>query len=266
MENKYIAVKEREERARKQVSKLWIKRFFIAYIACIAIYFIYLFAFQGFSISYVGNVQREYGKFLVESNDEFIGYMVEFEVLTQKVDSVYSESEKEQIRENLERQNNFLKKMQKHAPNDKNQDYMDIYQDMLQIYAFFIQGEIMQAEYCYNYDSNFTLENAFSGSEVSLEQYTMGKELCNMMGNMILNNYKYINEIRNTTYTSKYNIIEMGGTDDETNNSTENNTENTNDNNTSDNPENSENDDVVNDSTSSDPTEESNENNTDGGE
>jgi hypothetical protein len=37
----------------------------------------------------------------------------------------------------------------------------------------------------------------------------MGQELCNIMGNMILNNFRYINEIRGTNYQSVHNIVEL---------------------------------------------------------
>lgn len=209
--------KAKRERDQKRFTTMWVKRFVIAYLLCIAVYVIYLFAFQGLTIEFTGNIQRHYAKYLVKQNDEFITLMVEFEALTSKTNVVYSQEEKAAIKENLEKQNAFLEKMQKRAPDDTNLDYVDLYQDMLQIYAFYIQGEIMKAEYCYAYNTNFTLENQYSNSETSLETYTMGQELCNMFGNMILNNYKYINEIRGTEYKSQHNIIELGSS----NNSTE---------------------------------------------
>lgn len=227
MENKLLIEEQRRQRDTKRFFFLWVRRLIIGYVLCMSVYFIWLFAIQGVTIDYVGNVQRNYAKFLVNQNDEFIGYMIEFEALTAKTNAVYTDSEKDAIKTNLEKQNDFLQMMQKRAPNEKNSDYLDIYQDMLQIYAFYIQGEIMKAEYCYKYDSNFTLENSFSGSGASLESYTMGQELCNMMGNMILNNFKYINEIRDTNYTSKHNIIEMG-TSTNTNNGISNGTTNNN--------------------------------------
>jgi hypothetical protein len=136
--------------------------------------------------------------------------MIEFEALTSQTGVVYSETDKAAIAAILEEQNEFLRTMQKLAPNEDNADYLDIYQDMLQIYAFYIQGEVMKAEYCYNYDNNYVLENEYTNSTTSLETYTMGQELCNMMGNMILNNFKYINQVRGTNYESKHNIVEMG--------------------------------------------------------
>lgn len=210
MDNKLLLDRQRRQRDAKRFFLLWMRRLIIGYVLCMGIYFVWLFAIQGVTIDYVGNVQKKYGKFLVEQNDVFIEYMVEFEGLTSKTKAVYTEGEKEAIRDNLNKQNEFLKKMQQRAPNEKNSDYIDIYQDMLQIYAFYIQGEVMKAEYCYQYTDNFTLENSFSGSSASLESYTMGQELCNMMGNMILNNVKYINDVRDTTYSSKYNIVEIG--------------------------------------------------------
>ncbi len=216
MENKLLIDQQRRQRDAKRFFFLWLRRLIVGYVLCMSIYFVWMFAIQGVTIEYVGNVQRNYAKFLVEQNDEFIGYMIEFEGLTAKTKTVYTDGEKQLIKENLEKQNAFLKKIQKRSPNGKNADYLDLYQDMLQIYAFYIQGEIMKAEYCYQYDTNFTLENSFSGSGASLESYTMGQELCNMMGNMILNNFKYINEIRGTNYSSKHNILEMGNSSNNT--------------------------------------------------
>ena len=214
MENKHLVEQQRRQRDAKRFFLLWMRRLVIGYVLCMAMYFIWLFAIQGVTIDYVGGTQRNYAKFLVEQNDEFITEMIEFEALTSKTNSVYTEAEKAAIKANLERQNRFLQKLQKRAPNESNSDYIDIYQDMLQIYAFYIQGEVMKAEYCYKYDTNFTLENQFSGEGASLESYTMGQELCNMMGNMILNNFKYINDIRDTNYKSKHNIVEMGGNEE----------------------------------------------------
>jgi hypothetical protein len=226
----------KRERDQKRFTTMWIKRFVVAYLLCMAIYVIYLFAFQGLTIEFVGNIQKEYAKFLVTQNDEFVTLMVEFEALTSKTNETYTEAEKEAIQKNLEKQNEFLKKLQRRSPNEDNADYVDLYQDILQIYAFYIQGEIMMAEYCYAFDATFTLENQYSNSETSLETYTTGKGLCNMFGNMILNNYKYINDIRDTSYKSQHNIVELGpsnnsSTNDET--STENST-NTNDSTTND--------------------------------
>lgn len=214
MENKHLVEEQRRQRDAKRFFLLWMRRLVVGYVLCMAAYFIWLFAIQGVTIDYVGGIQRNYAKFLVEQNDEFITEMIEFEALTAKTNAVYSESEKAAIKANLERQNAFLQKMQKRAPDESNSDYIDIYQDMLQIYAFYIQGEVMKAEYCYKYDTNFTLENQFSGDGASLESYTMGQELCNMMGNMILNNFKYINDIRDTNYKSKHNIVEMGNNEE----------------------------------------------------
>lgn len=201
---------QKKERDYRRFFFLWLRRVIIGYILGMTIFFVYLFAVQGLNIEWVGGVQRNYGKFLVKQNDKFITQMIEFEALTSQTGVVYSETDKAAIAANLEKQNEFLKTMQKLAPNEDNADYLDIYQDMLQIYAFYIQGEVMKAEYCYNYDKNYVLENEYVNNETSLETYTMGQELCNMMGNMILNNFKYINQVRGTNYESKHNIIEMG--------------------------------------------------------
>ncbi len=247
----------KRERDQKRFTLMWVKRFIIAYILCLAIYAVYLFAFQGLTIEFIGNIQKEYAKYLVKQNDEFVTLMIEFEGLTSKTNEKYTESEKAAIQENLNKQNKFLQTLQKRAPNEDNADYSDLYQDMLQIYAFYIQGEIMQAEYCYAFDSTFTLENKYSNAETSLETYTMGKELCNMFGNMILNNYKYINDIRDTAYKSQHNIVELGTSNDSTSDTNNNDTsgkENTEDNNTTDDEvtDNNTNDSTTNDQSTSD--------------
>ena len=238
----------KRERDQKRFTMMWIKRFIVAYLLCMVVYVVYLFAFQGLTIEFIGNIQKEYAKFLVQENDEFVTLMVEFEALTSKTQETYTDAEKEAIQQNLEKQNEFLKKLQKRSPNADNADYVDLYQDILQIYAFYIQGEIMIAEYCYAFDATFTLENQYSNSETSLETYTTGKGLCNMFGNMILNNYKYINDIRDTSYKSQHNIVELGSSN---NSSTDSNNSNNNssNNNSSDSNTTNDNDNIIPDET-----------------
>lgn len=210
MNNSNISLNEKRQRDAKRFFLLWLRRFIICYFAIMAIYFTYVFAIKKTKVTFIGNIQRNYAKFLVEQNDEFVNYMIEFEDLTSKTNDEYSDEEKDLIKQNLEKQNAFLSNLQKRAPNDSNSDYLDLYQDMLQIFAFYIQGEVMKAEYCYAYSNNYTLENKYSDKNVGMETYTMGQELCNMMGNMILNNFRYINEIRGTNYQSTHNIVEIG--------------------------------------------------------
>ena len=201
--NNYLS--KRDQRDAKRFFLLWLRRLVIFYIIGLLIYFAYLFFALGISIRYTGWIQRNYAKYLIETNDEFVDYMINFNNLTNETNRVYSDSEKKAITLCLEEQNKLLTELQKTSPNEKNTDYIDIYQDMLQTYAFYIQGEIMKAEYCYSYTDNFTIENSSSNGK-NIETYTMGDELCNMMGNVILNNYTYINAIRNTSITSKHNI------------------------------------------------------------
>ena len=198
------------QRDAKRFFLLWLRRYLICYFLIIAAFLVYVFGVQGTRIEWVGHIQRNYAKYLVSQNDVFVESMMEFEALTSKTGIEYSDSEKAQIREILAEQNEFLNKLQKRSPNESNSDYMDLYQDMLQIFAFYIQGEIMMAEYCYAYTDSHIPENEFSGDGTGLESYTMGKEMCNMMGNMILNNYRYINEIRGTNHASRFNIVEIG--------------------------------------------------------
>lgn len=216
------ALKEKKKRDAQRFFLLWLCRFLICYALVISVFLIYVFGIQGAKITYIGNVQNNYAKYLVKQSDVFVGYMVEFENLTNKTGAEYTDEEKAAIQSSLEKQNEFLNTLQKRSPDETNSDYLDLYQDMLQIFAFYIQGEIMIAEYCYAYTDNYTLENEYSDKAVSIEKYTMGKEMCNMMGNMVLNNYRYINDIRGTNYQSKYNIVEIGNSMSEAESNTSN--------------------------------------------
>ena len=100
MENKLLIEEQRRQRDTKRFFFLWVRRLIVGYVLCMSVYFIWLFAIQGVTIDYVGNVQRNYAKFLVNQNDEFIGYMIEFEALTAKTNAVYTDSEKNAIKTN----------------------------------------------------------------------------------------------------------------------------------------------------------------------
>lgn len=206
--NKEISTREAERRNRdaKRFFFVWVRRLIIFYILGLLLYFAYMHFVAGLTISYTGGIQRNYAKYLVKTNDEFVSSMIEFNTLTADTGRAYTDQEKQLIKECLDKQNELLTELQKTSPNEKNLDYIALYQDILQTYAFYIQGEVMKAEYCYAYTDNEVLENKYSTSEHGIETYTMGDELCNMMGNVILNNYTYINSIRGTSFKSKHNI------------------------------------------------------------
>lgn len=191
----------------KEKKPHWVLRFFLLYIAFIILYCSYLYFFMDVRITKAVNVQENYGQYLIDTQDKMVEYSLEFASLVEDVERVYTEKEKEAIKEELIKQNELLKELQINSPDSTNEDYLQIYTDILKIFSFYIQGETMQAEYVYAYKDNYIPDEKFSDKTVRLETYTMGTSLCNMMGNMMLNNYTYINDVRNTNYESKFEIL-----------------------------------------------------------
>lgn len=185
-------------KAYRKLFFLWLGRAFLFYILFLGLFAAWLFGIKGYRIE--KNIQKNYAEFLIKQNDVFVAHMIDFNQMTSSSSREYAFEEKTAIGNELTQQNEFLIYMQTHAPDSSNSDYIDIYQDMLQIYGFYIQGEAMIAEYCYDYQKPRIAEDVVNTGE----QYTMGTELCNMFGNMILNNYRYINEVRSTNYESKF--------------------------------------------------------------
>ena len=189
----------------KRMFKRWCLRTVIGYVVVMTGICIYLFGFSGWTPNPNRRIQKNYALYLTEQNDAFIDSMIEFTSMTKQTGQVYSPEQKAEIQRKLNEQNDFLKEMQLYSPSEQNQDYLDLYQDMLRMYAFYIQGETMVAEYCYNYSDNTSPEGE-KAQAGSYESYTTGSELCNMFGNMILNNFTYINDVRHTDYQSKFDI------------------------------------------------------------
>lgn len=174
-------------------------------------------------ITFTGKIQENYGQYLTDIQDKFIERTLEYTAITEDTERLYSNTEKANIESELVKQNDILKELQKNPPNEDNLDYSNIYNDIMKIMAFYIQGETMQAEYIYGYKDKYLPDEEQSGKVVRLETYTMGAALCNVMGNMMLNNYRYINEVRNTNFNSKYIIMsidEINGMSDAEYNST----------------------------------------------
>lgn len=182
---------------------------FIFSVVIIAGYFIYSVNFRGMVITNVKAIQDNYAKYMVEKNDEFIDYMLEFEEMMSTPQRMYSEEEVSELSKNLVKQNALMKTLQKNPPNTENKDYLEIYKDYLKLYAFYIQGEVMRVEYVSAYKPEYTLEEIQNGTDAKDETYIMGVELCNMMGALILENSILVNEIRGTNYNSKFDIIPL---------------------------------------------------------
>lgn len=200
MENEKIEEK-------KQPKKIhWILRFFILYLIFLIGYSLYLYCVMDVRISLKENYQTNYGQYLINTQDKMVEHSLNFNSMVEDTERVYTDTEKDKIKDELVSQNDLLKNLQLNPPNSDNQDYALIYKDILKIFGFYIQGETMQAEYIYGYKNDYIADEKFSDSTTKIETYTMGTSLCNLMGNMMLNNYKYINDVRKTDYSSKYNI------------------------------------------------------------
>lgn len=185
----------------------WVMRFFILYFIFLVFYIAWLYFVMDVRITKKVDVQLDYGQYLVDTQDKMIERTLEFAGLAEDTNRVYTDEEKERITNELLKQNKLLKELQKNPPNESNEDYVQIYNDILKIFSFYIQGETMQANYIYGYKDHYLADEKFADDTVRQETYTMGLALCNMMGNMMLNNYTYINNVRNTQYESKYTII-----------------------------------------------------------
>lgn len=187
----------------------WIILFALCWFLFTGAYIGYLYFVKDVRITPVSTIQDNYAKFLVEKHDHFLDSIIEFEAATKKTTSVYSKEELDAIQALLLEQNGILKDLQKFPPDTNNEDYYPIYQDALKIISFYIQGEIMKMEYVYNYKDFYLPEEELSGDIVGIETYTIGHELCNLMGNMLLNNYIYINQVRDTKIPSKFDILPL---------------------------------------------------------
>ena len=172
-------------------------------------YYFFNVEVRGMKITNVGKIQDDYPQYMVNINDEFVDYMIEFEELVKEPQRVYSEDEITAISENLTKQNNLMIELQKNPPNVNNKDYLEIYKDYLKLYAFYIQGEVMRVEYVSAYKTEYTPEEIQSGLIANEETYILGVELCNMMGTMILENPIIVNKIHNTNAQSKHEVIPL---------------------------------------------------------
>ncbi len=149
---------------------------------------LYLFLVKGMTIK--ENPQYNYAKFLINNNDKMIELMFYFEENSPK-EKEYTEEDKEALSNKIIEQNDLVKYLQENPPDKKNQDYLEIYNDLLKSYAFFIQGEIMEMEKIY-------------GETDRMEKMILGQNLQNMMGNVIIELNDKINAIRGTNIKYKY--------------------------------------------------------------
>lgn len=150
----------------------------------------YLYFFRGMRI--MNNPQKNYAKFLIENNDKLIDLFFEFDQKTNKEKIEYTEEEKNSLKDLILKQDNIVKLLQRYPPNENNKDYEELYNDMLESYFLFIQGELMEMEKIYGED------------DVGEERLILGRALENMMGNIIIEFGEKVNAVRNTDIPYKW--------------------------------------------------------------
>lgn len=159
---------------------------------------------RGLEIKFPAKIQENYAEYLIKQNDKFVDKMLEFEDFTKEYKREFSEEELNLIAKNIEDKNNIMIDLQQNPPDYSNKEYAEIYKDILKVYAFYIQGEVLRVEYISNYKSEYTMEEIKAGKDAKEETYIMGVQLCNMMGSLILENPTIVNEIKDTNIPTRY--------------------------------------------------------------
>lgn len=150
--------------------------------------------------STVNNPQDNYAEFLIDLNNQFVLGMYNFANLQEDLDG---ENGNEKISEEMSNivieQNELVKKLKETAPNEENEDYMEIAENMREMYLFYLQGEI------------YILEQTYSiPAERDSSLLGMGNALTNTMGDAILKLPDKINSIRNTEISPNYRYEDVG--------------------------------------------------------
>lgn len=195
--------KEQKEQSKPSFFKTLITKTFLflsfLFIGLFALYQ-YLHITEGFTI-YISNydIQTEYARFLIDINEEFIDKMLMYEdvVRNKQTFEDYSEFEKEKLSDIIIAENSILSRLKNTAPNDKNLDYNELYDNITKSYALYIQGQLMQMEYILQTDEG-----------LDGERFTLGESITNLMGNFIIEYGVLSNEIRDTDYELKYSVLD----------------------------------------------------------
>lgn len=160
----------------------------------------YLHYTEGFTIYFSNyNIQNEYARFLIEVNDDFIDKMVMFEDIVRDKETYkdYSDFEKQQLSDIIVTENSILSRLANTPPTDANLDYRELHENISESYALYIQGQLMKMEYI------LQTENGMDS-----ERFTLGDSVTNLVGNFIIEYNGISNEIRETSYTSKYSVLD----------------------------------------------------------
>lgn len=155
---------------------------------------------KGFTIYFQNySLENEYGRFLIEINDKFIENMISFDDTSSegKDFSEYTDFDKEKLSNIIIAEGNLISRLENTAPSDKNLDYKELYQNMLESYALYIQGQVMKMDYIYQ-----TQEGMDS------ERFTLGDSLTTLIGNFIIEYNVLVNNVRNTDYDFTYSVAD----------------------------------------------------------
>lgn len=157
---------------------------------------IYFFAlkYDLFSYRIELNKQYEYGKYLIEQNDEIMKRMIEFEkiIAVEINESVHKDKTKDYLSKLIVEQNKILEEVTNEPPNTSNADYQTMYDAFLKAHAFYIQGQIMK------------LENIYDKRKI--EQFVLGDQLTSVAGNIIYALSYNVNLVRGTSFAYEYGV------------------------------------------------------------
>lgn len=157
---------------------------------------LYFFAlkYDLFSYRIELNKQYEYGKYLIDQNDEIMKRMIDFEktIAEEITKPVHENKTKDYLSKLIVEQNKILEEVTNEPPNTSNADYQTMYDAFLKAHAFYIQGQIMK------------LENIYDKRKT--EQYVLGDQLTSVAGNVIYALSYNINLVRETDYPYEYGV------------------------------------------------------------
>ena len=192
----------KKEKKKKNISYILKAIFFVILLTVCTLFAIYEYFHytKGFTIYFQSyNIENEYGRFLIEINDEFIENMVSFDDTAKEGKSYeeYSDFEKEKLSNIIVAEGNLMSRLENTKPSDKNIDYQELYQNMLKSYALYVQGQVMKMDYIYQTEEG-----------MSEERFTLGDSLTTLIGNFIIEYNQITNNIRNTSYSYKYSVAD----------------------------------------------------------
>ena len=151
MSRKLVKQKTPEE-LKKENKKENIKNIFKLILLVLGLTICTLFAIyqyfhytKGFTIYFQSySIENEYGRFLIEINDDFIENMISFDETAYegKTFDEYTDFEKEKLSNIIVAEGNLISRLENTRPSDANLDYEELYENMLKSYALYLQGQL----------------------------------------------------------------------------------------------------------------------------